>query len=165
MDNHGRYNSQTFEKISYLVGDVPRRIGNAHQRVVGYPSKKSAVQFNPTVYGLSPHPSPNPRQYKKRDRKHPGICEQVQEVEEGARLNRHRSISGALGTAKKRRIQPTLVPRQPTPGNLELHRSYAIGPDYKRLEQEWHERRQQTESATAGISCTTKRISRNYNGR
>ena len=48
-----------------------------------------------------------------------------------------------LAQPEKKRIQPTLVPRQQTPGNLELHRSYAIGPDYKKLEQEWHERRQQ----------------------
>eukprot|EP00944_MAST-04C_sp_MAST-4C-sp1_P002649 g2649.t1 len=91
-------------------------------------------------------PSPNPRQYKKRDRKQtPAFVKEVQEVEEGARLKQtpqHLRVPSAQ--PEKKRIQPTLVPPSDAPGNLELHRGYAIGPDYKKLEQEWHERRQQT---------------------
>ena len=93
---------------------------------------------------LSSSPSsetPNPRQYKKRDRKQtPAFVKEVQEVEEGARLKQTPQHS----QPEKKRIQPTLVPPSDAPGNLELHRGYAIGPDYKKLEQEWHERRQQT---------------------
>ena len=98
---------------------------------------------------LSSSPSsetPNPRQYKKRDRKQtPAFVKEVQEVEEGARLKQtpqHLRVPSAQ--PEKKRIQPTLVPPSDAPGNLELHRGYAIGPDYKKLEQEWHERRQQT---------------------
>eukprot|EP00944_MAST-04C_sp_MAST-4C-sp1_P015920 g15920.t1 len=88
-------------------------------------------------------PSPNPRENKRRDRKQtPVFVRQVQEVEQDARLNEtHLRVPSAQ--PEKKRIQPTLVPRQQTPGNLELHRSYAIGPNYKQLEKEWHERRQQ----------------------
>ena len=92
---------------------------------------------------LSSSPSsetPNPRQYKKRDRKQtPAFVRQVQEVEQDARPNKTPQHS----QPEKKRIQPTLVPPSDAPGNLELHRGYAIGPDYKQLEQQWHERRQQ----------------------
>ena len=92
-------------------------------------------------------PSPNPRQYKKRDVKNtPAFVRQVQEVEEDARLNetpQHLRVPSAQPN-EKRRLKPTLIPKEDTPGNLELHRGYAIGPDYKQLEQQWHERRQQT---------------------
>ena len=91
-------------------------------------------------------PSPNPRQYKKRDVKNtPAFVRQVQEVEEDARPNetpQHLRVPSAQPN-EKRRLKPTLIPKENTPGNLELHRGYAIGPDYKQLEQEWHERRQQ----------------------
>jgi hypothetical protein len=91
-------------------------------------------------------PSPNPRQQKRQSlRPTPEfVRRQVREVD-GARLKetpQHLRVPSAQ--PEKKRIQPTLVPRQQTPGNLELHRSYAIGPDYKKLEQEWHNRRQQT---------------------
>ena len=109
-------------------------------------AKNQASSLTQQFMAMSPSdPSLNPRQYKKRDRKQtPAFVRQVQEVEEGARPNetpQHLRVPSAQ--PEKKRIQPTLVPRQPTPGNLELHRSYAIGPDYKQLEQEWHERRQQ----------------------
>ena len=105
-------------------------------------TKNQASSLTQQFMAMSPSdPSPNPRQYKKRDRKQtPAFVRQVQEVEEDARPNE----TPQHLQPEKKRIQPTLVPRQPTPGNLELHRSYAIGPDYKQLEQEWHERRQIT---------------------
>ena len=109
-------------------------------------AKNQASSLTQQFMAMSPSdPSPNPRQYKKRDVKNtPAFVRQVQEVEEGARLKetpQHLRVPSAQ--PEKKRIQPTLVPRQQTPGNLELHRGYAIGPDYKQLEQEWHERRQQ----------------------
>ena len=109
-------------------------------------AKNQPSSLTQQFMAMSPSdPSPNPRQYKKRDRKQtPVFVRQVQEVEEDARPNetpQHLRVPSAR--PEKKRIQPTLVPRQQTPGNLELHRGYAIGPDYKKLEQEWHERRQQ----------------------
>ena len=109
----------------------------------GRPVSSLTQQFNMLK---SPSETPNPRQYKKRDRKQtPAFVRQVQEVEQDARPNetpQHLQVPSAQ--PEKKRIQPTLVPRQQTPGNLELHRGYAIGPDYKQLEREWRQRRQQT---------------------
>ena len=111
----------------------------------GRPVSSLTQQFNMLK---SPSETPNPRQYKKRDRKQtPAFVRQVQEVEEGARPNetpQHLRVPSAQ--PEKKRIQPTLVPPSDAPGNLELHRSYAIGPDYKQLEKEWHERRRQQEA-------------------
>ena len=110
-------------------------------------AKNQPSSLTQQFMAMSPSdPSPNPRQYKKRDVKNtPAFVRQVQEVEQDARPNetpQHLRVPSAQ--PEKKRIQPTLVPRQQTPGNLELHRGYAIGPDYKQLEQQWHERRQQT---------------------
>jgi hypothetical protein len=109
----------------------------------GRPVSSLTQQFNMLK---SPSETPNPRQYKKRDRKQtPAFVRQVQEVEEDAR--ERDSATSRVPSAQpneKRRLKPTLIPKEDTPGNLELHRGYAIGPDYKKLEQEWRERRQQT---------------------
>jgi len=111
-------------------------------------AKNQPSSLTQQFMALSPSdPSPNPRQYKKRDVKNtPAFVRQVQEVEEDARLKetpQHLRVPSAQPN-EKRRLKPTLIPKENTPGNLELHRGYAIGPDYKKLEQEWHERRQQT---------------------
>ena len=108
----------------------------------GRPVSSLTQQFN--MLKSSPSETPNPRQYKKRDRKQtPAFVRQVQEVEEDARPNetpQHLQVPSAQPN-EKRRIKPTLIPKENTPGNLELHRSYAIGPDYKQLEREWKERK------------------------
>ena len=110
-------------------------------------AKNQPSSLTQQFMAMSPSdPSPNPRQYKKRDVKNtPAFVRQVQEVEEDARLKetpQHLRVPSAQPN-EKRRLKPTLIPKENTPGNLELHRGYAIGPDYKQLEQQWHERRQQ----------------------
>ena len=99
-------------------------------------AKNQPSSLTQQFMALSPSdPSPNPRQYKKRDVKNtPAFVRQVQEVEEDARLKetpQHLRVPSAQPN-EKRRLKPTLIPKDNTPGNLELHRGYAIGPDYKK---------------------------------
>ena len=94
--------------------------------------------------------SPNPRNQKRRARKNtPEFRRRVYEVDDRTDdTPLHLRVSSAQ-VEQRRRIQPTLVPRQQEPGNLEsdgnaLHRSYAIGGNFKQLEQEWKKKRQET---------------------
>ena len=72
-------------------------------------AKNQASSLTQQFMAMSPSdPSPNPRQYKKRDVKNtPAFVRQVQEVEEDARLNE----TPQHLQPEKKRIQPTLVPR------------------------------------------------------
>lgn len=107
-------------------------------------TKNQPSSLTQQFMAMSPSdPSPNPRQQKRQAlRPTPEfVRRQVREVD-GARLKetpQHLRVP----SAQPKRIQPTLVPKDDTPGNLELHRSYAIGPNYKQLEKEWYERREQ----------------------
>ena len=127
------------EELQYLTEDL-NEVTITRGRNVSSLTK----QFNMLS---SPSESPNPRNQKRISRKDTPEFRRVYEVNDDNRTDtpEHMRVPAAQ-IDQRRRIQPTLVPKDNVKGNLELHRSYTMGGDnnWKEKEEAWKKRRQET---------------------